>query len=142
MLELWDDEPTPYYAALLHAHNNRYTLSLAGNELEVGSTDLRDNWFGAYVILWQTPPNYFGSLRQGDTHQTVGWLHAKLTEINPDNQLGDPINEFTSTLRDAVIEFQQIEGLMADGIVGPLTWIRLSERLNLPAPKLENTPGA
>ncbi len=136
VLELWDDQPSPYYAALIRSDGQRYTLVLDDEELDISPRDLRDNWFGAYVILWQTPPRYMGSLREGDNHPTVAWLHEKLTEIDPDNQLGDPISQFTPTLRDAVVEFQQFEGLMADGIVGPLTWIRLSDRLNLPAPKL------
>ena len=30
----------------------------------------------------------------------------------------------------------QAEGLLTDGIVGPATWIRLADRLNLPQPSL------
>ena len=140
VLELWDDNPSPYYAALVSSQGDRHTLVIDGQTLQIGARDLRDNWFGAYVILWQTPPQYLGSLREGDRHPTVAWLHEKLSTISPNNQLGDPTNIFGAALHDSVINFQQQEGLLADGIVGPLTWIRLNDRLALPVPKLSGNP--
>ncbi len=92
--------------------------------------------FGDYVVLWQTPPNYHGSLREGDTHPSVAWLHSNIARLLPDQPLGTPDEFFDTKLHSAVMAFQTGEGLLADGIVGPLTWIRLSDRLNLPAPKL------
>ena len=136
VLELWDEGPRPYHAALLEKQGQRYQLQLGDKTMSVSPQDLRDNWFGAYVILWQTPPNYYGSLRQGDEHSTVGWLHTRLNEIMPTQNRTVPDNVFDADLHDLVIEFQSAEGLLADGIVGPLTWIRISDRLNLPAPKL------
>ncbi len=65
------------------------------------------------------------------------WLHDRLSELRPDAQLGSTQTLFSAALSEAIIDFQQDEGLLADGIVGPLTWIRLSDRLNLPAPKLQ-----
>ena len=50
--------------------------------------------------------------------------------------LGAADDYFDPDLHSAVLAFQSAEGLLADGIVGPLTWIRLSDRLNLPQPKL------
>jgi peptidoglycan hydrolase-like protein with peptidoglycan-binding domain len=37
-----------------------------------------------------------------------------------------------------VLAFQRREGLLADGIVGPMTWIRVGNLLDLPAPKLRS----
>ena len=137
ILELWDSEAQPYHAALLSKQGNRYELQLGDDVLLVSPRDLRDNWFGAYVILWQTPPNYRGSLRQGDEHSTVGWLHRRLLEIMPGQTATQTDNLFDEQLRNLVLMFQTNEGLLADGVVGPLTWIRISDRLNLPAPKLD-----
>ena len=44
---------------------------------------------------------------------------------------------FDVDLEAAVLEFQAAEGLLTDGIVGPATWIRVADRLNLPAPNLD-----
>jgi general secretion pathway protein A len=138
VLELWDTQNAPYYAALLKSDGERYQISVGGQTMNASPRDLRDNWFGAYVVLWQTPPGYNGSLREGDNHPTVQWLHERLLELRPQAQLDAPQRYFSAELRKAVIEFQRNEGLLADGIVGPLTWIRLSDRLNLPAPKLRS----
>jgi len=136
VLELQDDESTPYYAALLDSDDERYRIQLGDRTLNVSPADLRDVWFGAYVLLWQTPPKYAGSLREGDDHPTVEWLHQHLLEVQPGLDLAAPQTYFDRQLHNAVIEFQRTEGLLADGIVGPLTWIRLSDLLDLPAPKL------
>ena len=136
VLELWDEQDQPFHGALLAKDGNRYELQLGDETLQVVPRDLRDSWFGAYVILWQTPPNYLGSLRQGDEHSTVAWLHRRLEEIMPDRITVPVDNVFDAQLNNLVLEFQASEGLLADGIVGPLTWIRISDRLNLPAPKL------
>ncbi len=138
VLELWDNASSPYYAALTRSDGSRYEVKIGDRTVYATPRDLRDNWFGAYVVLWQTPPEYNGSLREGDNHPTVQWLQARLMEIEPGLRLGEPQPYFSTELRNAVMEFQRKEGLLADGIVGPLTWIRISDRLNLPAPKLRS----
>jgi len=138
VLELWDDDSSPYYGALTRSDGIRYELTISERTVYARPRDLRDSWFGAYVMLWQTPPQYYGSLREGDNHPTVQWLHERLVEVEPGLALGEPQTYFSAELRNAVMDFQRNEGLLADGIVGPLTWIRLSDRLNLPAPKLRS----
>ncbi len=136
VIELWDDQSVPYYAGILAHNSDNYTITLGERRFNVAPRDLRDHWFGSYVLLWQTPPNYNGSLRQGDDHPSVRWLHLHLLQIQPrENSIADTF--FDADLREMVLQFQSSEGLVADGIVGPLTWIRLSDRLNLPAPKLK-----
>ncbi len=137
IMELWDNEQAgPFYGALLCFDGAYYELRIGDRTERITPRDLRDSWFGSYVMLWQTPPDYHGSLREGDNHPSVRWLHERLQELVPDANLGPASSSFGPDLRDAVVEFQMTEGLLADGIVGPLTWIRLSDRLNLPAPKL------
>jgi len=138
ILELWDEASSTYYAALTSSDGRRYEIILGERTLYATPRDLRDNWFGAYVVLWQTPPGYSGSLREGDNHPTVQWLHERLSDLHPEFELGTPRPQFGSELRQAIIDFQRREGLLADGIVGPMTWIHLSDRLNLPAPKLRS----
>ena len=89
------------------------------------------------MILWQTPPNYRGSLRQGDEHTTVTWLRNKLTRLDPTNPQGNsPF--FDDNLVTVVRAFQQQEGLIADGVVGPLTWIRITDHLDFPTPGISD----
>lgn len=137
ILELWDDGPAPYYGALVGRTGETYDLIIGDQQKQVRPKDLRNSWFGSYVVLWRTPPNYKGALKQGDEHSTVRWLREKLSLIDASKELG--VNErYDQTLTQAVRSFQNEEGLVADGIVGPLTWIRIADRLELPAPKLDS----
>ena len=88
-------------------------------------------------MLWQTPPGYYGSLREGQSHETVTWLRQQLATI-VDRSLATPEPDlFDENLLEAVEQFQAAEGLLTDGIVGPATWIRLADRLQLPQPSLD-----
>jgi len=138
LLELWDEQSSPYYAALLKGDGETYTVQVGDQIILTTPKDMRDQWFGKYVLLWQTPPAYNGSLRQGDEHPSVRWLQQQLNELSTDSTPDIPNEFFSADIHRAVIEFQSREGLLADGIVGPLTWIRLSGRLNLPSPKLSD----
>ena len=137
VIELWDDQPSPYFAAIVSFDAGLYEIVVGDRTYRVHPRDLRDSWFGRYVILWQTPPNYRGSLRQGDEHTTVTWLRNKLTRLDPTNPQGNsPF--FDDNLVTVVRAFQQQEGLIADGVVGPLTWIRITDHLDFPTPGISD----
>ena len=138
IIELWDTQEAPYYAALLGYDGELYRLRVGEQDISVTPRDLRDAWFGTYVLIWQTPPGYSGSLRQGDDHPTVAWLRERLVELDYPATTTAANTYFDDTLVAAVTAFQNAEGLLADGVVGPLTWIRLGDRLNLPAPTLRS----
>jgi len=135
ILELWDGAATPFYATLLKRDGARYQLVLDGERQWIEPRDLRDLWFGAYVVLWRTPPGYSGSLRQGDYHDTVAWLRQQLGTLGYAVGGADP-RRFGPGLETAVVAFQRDQGLSTDGIVGPATWIRLAAALDLPHPGL------
>ena len=64
------------------------------------------------------------TLVRGSKGKTVSKLQARL------RQLGfDSAEEFGPATEAAVIEFQELHGLMPDGKVGPLTWEALKEGL-------------
>ena len=138
VLELWDDQAAPYHAALTVMRDSELTLTVGKDQLRTTLRGLRDIWYGAYVVLWQTPPGYRGSLRLGDTHETVGWLRQQLSGVSEILLSSPEPNYFDQSLHDAVVAFQRQEGLIIDGVVGPATWIRLSNQLRLPAPRLSS----
>lgn len=76
---------------------------------------------------WRTllvlPPR--PTLRQGSSGTYVRYLQQKLTsKLYP---LGNADGIFGNATRQAVVEFQQENGLSPDGIVGPLTWEVVSQ---------------
>ena len=137
VLELWGQGSAPYYGAVTAMNGRELHLHMGQERYQVSQADLRDIWFGSYVVLWQMPPNYQGTLKRGDRHATVRWLRNQLATLGTPSPQGAEPTLFDAALQDAVVAFQREERILADGIVGPETWIRLSERLNLPAPKLE-----
>ena len=136
ILELWDVQEKPYYAAVVGATDTRFILALGGANVEVAPRDLRDIWFGSYRTLWSTPPNYSGNLRNGDRHASVVHLRQQLARLPELALQASNSDLFDSQLEQAVLRFQNQEGLLADGIVGPATWIRLYHRLGQPGPSL------
>lgn len=137
VLELWDKGAAPYYGAVTHMEDESVTLGLGHERFTVSLEDLQDIWFGSYVLLWKMPPNYSGSLKRGDRHPSVRWLREQLTSLGMAAPASGDAAVFDAALQDAVVDFQRRESLLADGIVGPATWIRLGARLDLPAPDLE-----
>jgi general secretion pathway protein A len=137
VLELWDQGSAPYYGAVTRIADDGITLHLGHDRLTVSPADLQDAWFGSYVVLWQMPPDYQGTLKRGDRHPSVRWLRGQLATLGKASEQDDDPGLFDAVLQDAVVEFQREEQLLADGIVGPATWIRLGERLQLPAPSLD-----
>lgn len=68
-------------------------------------------------------------LRQGDRLPAVGVLQKLL------NRAGASLTcdgDFGSRTRAAVVQFQSTRGLGADGVVGELSWPRISANANLP----------
>jgi general secretion pathway protein A len=136
VLELWDDRPDPYYAAVLARHDNTLTVALGGQAFEVTADGLAGHWFGTYIVLWQMPPDYRGNLQIGDTGPSVAWLRQHLA-VALQIDLRAPVpDRFDEGLQNALVRFQREHGLVPDGIVGPITWIAVNSTLPEGAAKL------
>jgi len=138
VLELWDNGATPFYGAVIALSGDQVTLNVGGADVRFDVRDLADNWFGGYVLLWRMPPDYTGSLKQGDRHPSVGWVRGQLESLGIATPGVPDRNEFDTDLRDAVIRFQESEAMLPDGVIGPLTWIRLAQRLGFTQPRLHD----
>ncbi len=136
VLELWDEQPVPFYAALTKINGNAITLQVDGQIIETSPRALRDLWFGNYTLVWPRPQFYKGPLQQGEAHPSVTTLRTYLERaLNVDLATEEP-RLFDPILFETLVGYQQQEELNADGIVGPLTWIYLMHRLNEPMPTL------
>jgi len=140
VLELWDSGSTPFYGALTAMSGDRVTLDVGGSALQFDVRDLADHWFGGYVLLWKMPPDYTGTLKQGDRHPSVAWLRKQMEALGLTAASGgaNQADLFDPGLRDAVVRFQQSQGMQPDGVVGPLTWIRLAQHIGVEQPSLES----
>jgi general secretion pathway protein A len=126
VIELWDDRAEPYYAAILSHRDDAVTIKLGGQDIETTVDDLGGHWYGSYIVLWQMPPDYRGNLKLGDEGPSVAWLRQHLAAaLRADLRAADPAR-FDEGLRSALIRFQRENGMVPDGVAGPMTWIAMN----------------
>ncbi len=126
VVELWDDRVEPYYAAILGHHDNVLTMKLGGESVAATVEELGSHWYGSYIVLWQMPPDYRGTLKVGDAGPSVAWLRQHLASVlQIDLRAVEPAR-FDDALQAALVRFQRDNGIVPDGVAGPLTWIAMS----------------
>ena len=138
ILELWINFDRPQYALLRRKTEFIYYLSISGQEIPVSRQNLKESWFGSYEILWKPPPGYTETLSLGDEHPNIAWLKTLLTK--KDNLLfrNNELPIYNQELLTIIEEFQRDSDLLVDGVIGPLTWIKLSDYLGINKPSLES----
>ncbi len=125
VVELWDDRADPYYAALLAHQGDVVSMKLGDQKVEVTAAELATHWYGSYIVLWQMPPDYRGALKLGDEGPSVAWLRQHLASaLQIDLRAADPAR-FDDALRSALMRFQRENGMVPDGVAGPMTWIAM-----------------
>jgi len=138
VIELWDDRAEPYYAAILAHRDGRVTAKLGGRSIDVGPEDLSGHWYGSYIVLWQMPPDYRGNLKIGDEGPPVAWLRQHLANtLHIDLRAPNPAR-FDDELQAALIRFQRENGMVPDGVAGPMTWIAMNSGSSNPMPRLSD----
>ncbi len=137
IIEINMENQETFFATILDLSEKYITVDLNGDRLTTTLAEITNYWNGNYLILWQAPPHYQGNLKYGDSHSTVRWLRYQLTGLVPRPIDSNRPTDFDSELELAVIEFQTLHNLTADGVVRPTTWIQLANQLNLPGPKLD-----
>ena len=125
VVELWDDRAEPYYAAVLGHRDDVVSIRLGDQTVEATAADLGSHWYGSYIVLWQMPPDYRGALKLGDEGPSVAWLRQHLAAaLQIDLRAADPAR-FDDALQAALIRFQRENGMVPDGVAGPMTWIAM-----------------
>ncbi|WP_232313462.1 general secretion pathway protein GspB [Enterovibrio coralii] len=108
---------------------------LSGDQRVLVSEDfLKQYWSGEALILWRPPLGNSAAIKSGQRGERVRWLDQRLNLVLGNT---DPVsNRFGSTQRSKVREFQRSNGLDADGIPGPITFMVLDSVLEMPGPTL------
>ena len=135
VLHLKDSHGGEFYAALTALNESTAVLAVGNGVIkEVPLSALEKSWKGAYTILWRVPPEYQGPLKAGAKGKAVGWLRQQFARANGRRIDADKSLAFDDDLVQQVKEFQIAEGLPQHGVVGPLTLIRLTARIDANAP--------
>ncbi|HSH13788.1 MAG TPA: peptidoglycan-binding protein, partial [Desulfurivibrionaceae bacterium] len=100
-------------------------LRLGNQEVRMTTSQLESFWTGAYTIFWRPPAGYDQAIRLDRGGPARDWLTARFTDLNDGQTAG-------ADLARAVKDYQQREGLLADGIAGPETIIHLNTSTGQP----------
>ncbi|MNL63823.1 putative peptidoglycan binding domain protein [compost metagenome] len=81
---------------------------------------------GTFTTFWRAPRSWREEVREGDKGPDVDWLARRLAQMNGVKKPRENQPLAGETLR-YLREFQLAQGLKADGVAGPRTFIRLSQ---------------
>ena len=111
------------------------TLQNSQGEADMDRERFAENWNGVYLYLWKPPLGYSAPLtvtgNSGNglqvNPQVIGWLQQQLQVIDPASERVISGGRYTSAVAQQVLVFQRQQGLVADGILGRETLIRLNQ---------------
>jgi general secretion pathway protein A len=126
VLEFRDSDDEPYFAALTRYDQDDVELHFGRTTVRLSIGDLAASWPGSFVVLWEMPPGYRGSVALGDDQPAVAWLRRQLAQLLSISLDSPRPSRFDDAMDQALREFQRRNGLVDDGIAGPATWIHIS----------------
>ena len=123
------------YAATLTALNHKTASLLVGGAAQrVSLNDLANSWLGKFIAVWNAPPNFNGELSPNQRGAAVIWLRHAMEAVDGIHERDSDV--FDAALAGRIRAFQLREGMQPDGLVGPLTVIRLNARNGKTTPHL------
>jgi general secretion pathway protein A len=95
-----------------------------------------ERWNGAYLFLWHSPSD-IKSLRLGDKDSiALDWVQSQLQLIDANYLPFITGGNYTEVIRNRVLDFQMLQGIKADGVVGRQTIMRLNQLADPNIPRL------
>jgi len=128
-------EGGPAFAVLTGLDARNATLRTGSTARTVPLATLAELWRGDFATLWRTPPGYERRVAEGDIAPLADWLGTQLAvwRGQPAPSGGDP------ALKAHIHAFQVSQGLDADGVAGPLTFMQLNRATGVDEPLLQTT---
>jgi general secretion pathway protein A len=139
ILTLDAESGAPSYAVLTALTRDSATLRAAGTEQTVTLAALAARWQGDFATLWRAPPGATaGSAGAGSNPETLDWMADRLAKI--DGSSNPPGRRDAAALKSRLRAFQLSQGLVADGQVGPMTFMQLNRVAGIDEPRLRTEP--
>ena len=102
--------------------------------LSISVDALQQRWNGSYLYLWRPPQAYAGpllaaknSIENISNPELVDWLQAQLAALDSRSDIIISGGRYTAAIAQQVLRFQQQQDLVADGILGRETLMRLAQ---------------
>ncbi len=126
IIKMRDGESLPRNVLLVALDDKNATLVGARGRETVPLGALEARFDGSFTTFWRAPRSWREEISEGDKGPDVDWLARRLAQINGVKKPRDNQPLAGETLR-YLREFQLAQGLKADGVAGPRTFIRLSQ---------------
>jgi len=140
ILTLKNRQGNTHYVTITTIDNGIATIYSNNTAYHIKVNELDKYWQGQFILFWKKPEHYMTVISPGDSGPIINWLNTKLKKTG--NLLPEKnISTYDDYLQQKVIAFQSQHGLVADGIVGPITIIHLNTQSGMKAPSL-TTPSS
>jgi len=136
VLTMRDEQGQEFSATLTGLDDKSATFVIGGENRKVALGVLAAQWSGHYTLLWRKPPVASKKLRAGDYGPDIKWLGIQLAQLDGKTLDASSKPLFDETMVQQVKQFQLVQGLKPDGVVGAQTMMRLSVAADTTAPKL------
>jgi general secretion pathway protein A len=138
ILALRGQDDKTYYVLLRGLSDNNATISVGDATQTLSLIILKRFFQGEFATFWRAPRFHRGNMEYGDQGREVDWIAAQLAKLN--GQAAPEKNTlFDEKMVKQVREFQSAQGLKADGVVGPITFMHLNRAAGIDEPRLRNT---
>jgi general secretion pathway protein A len=137
ILTLRDADDKPVYALLTGLGDQSATLLLGDVSQSVSLVSLATLWRGEFATLWRAPPGYTGKLVDPNSGPIADWLATQLAKVQ-----GQPVATTDVAWKSQVSSFQLSQGLKADGLAGPTTFMQLNRATGVDEPRLRGAIAA
>ena len=134
LVRLSSPEGKEYSATLTALDHQAATLIIGEAPQRVALNELADSWLGQFVVIWNVPPNFKEHMSLNQRGLTVTWLRHAMEAADGIRDNGSDV--FDANLARRIRAFQLTDGIKPDGLVGPLTVIRLNILSGKAGPRL------
>jgi len=130
VLSLRLDDGTTMYLPVIRMGATTVQTVTEGEVVDIPLTELEAQWSGELLFIWRPPIGFSNPIGVNDNNAVVAWLAKAFATLDNKSQ---PLTDtrFTPALKQRVMIFQRQHQLLADGVVGVNTLLRLNERLGL-----------
>lgn len=141
VLTLHDGEGKPYYALLTSLNETGARLQVGDITQDVDMAHLTRHFRGEFLSLWRAPNASSTLILPGQQSPTVDWIAQHLASVHG-TTAPQARQTFNAALQHQVKLFQQANGLLIDGVVGPVTFMFLNRVAGVVEPRLTAASGS
>ena len=131
IVTLRDENDRPVYALLTGLTSDSATLRVGEVSQTIRLVSLASLWRGDFATFWRAPPGYAGRLVDANSGALAAWVARQLAALH-----GQPVAASDAEWKAQVSAFQLAQGLKADGLAGPTTFMQLNRATGSDEPRL------